>query len=469
MTAPGPLDESVDPAVDTSASRDAGAPGGRRDPAALPRRAVARTARLAALPLGYAGRTTVGWGRRLAGAPADAVLTGVQQATAEQVFRTLGELKGGAMKFGQAMSVFEAAMPEELARPYRETLTKLQDAAPPMEPATVRRVLARELGSSWRTKFASFDEDPAAAASIGQVHRARWHDGREVAVKLQYPGAKEALESDLRQISRVARLLGSMMPGIEIGPLLTELRERIVEELDYDLEAQAQAVFAAAYEGDPGIVVPSVVMHTPRLLVTTWMDSEYSLARLIAEGTQQDRDRYGAAYVHFLFSGPRRTGLLHADPHPGNFRIIGDGRLGVVDFGAVARFPAGSIPLVVGRLLRRAVEDDYDAVLAGLRTEGFIRSGVDLDAEVLRAYLAPFVEPARVGSFHFTRDWLRGQAERVNSPRKEDFATALKINLPPEYLLLHRVWVGGIGVLSQLGAQARFRAILEDALPGFGD
>jgi hypothetical protein len=298
---------------------------------------------LAALPLGYAGRTTVGWGRRLAGAPADAVLTGVQQATAEQVFRTLGELKGGAMKFGQAMSVFEAAMPEELARPYRETLTKLQDAAPPMEPATVRRVLARELGSSWRTKFATFDEDPAAAASIGQVHRARWHDGREVAVKLQYPGAKEALESDLRQISRVARLLGSMMPGIEIGPLLTELRERIVEELDYDLEAQAQAVFAAAYEGDPGIVVPSVVMHTPRLLVTTWMDSEYSLARLIAEGTQRDRDRYGAAYVHFLFSGPRRTGLLHADPHPGNFRIIGDGRLGVVDFGAVARFPAGSI------------------------------------------------------------------------------------------------------------------------------
>jgi len=435
----------------------------------LPRRAVSRTARMASLPLGFAGRATIGLGKRLGGASAEAVTTDLQQQTAEQLFRVLGELKGGAMKFGQTMSILEAALPEEMAAPFRATLTQLQDAAPPMSSTTVHSVLASQFGARWRRRFLSFDDDPAAAASIGQVHRAVWHDGRAVAVKVQYPGAEEALRADLRQIGRAARLFGSWVPGIDIKPLVQELQERVAEELDYDLEAQAQAVFAAAYEGDPGIVVPSVVMHTPRLLVTTWMDSEYSLARLIAEGTQQDRDRYGAAYVHFLFSGPRRTGLLHADPHPGNFRIIGDGRLGVVDFGAVARFPAGSIPLVVGRLLRRAVEDDYDAVLAGLRTEGFIRSGVDLDAEVLRAYLAPFVEPARVESFHFTRDWLRGQAERVNSPRKEDFATALKINLPPEYLLLHRVWVGGIGVLSQLGAQARFRAILEDALPGFGD
>ena len=460
MTAPGPTE-----AAGEDSSPDATT--GRRD-SFLPRRAAARTARLAALPLGYAGRTTVGWGRRLAGAPTEAVLNEVQQRTAEQLFRTLGELKGGAMKFGQALSVFEAAMPEELVGPYRATLTKLQDSAPPMQAATVRRVLTRELGPQWRSRFASFDEDPAASASIGQVHRGRWHDGREVAVKLQYPGAQEALEADLRQIARLARVVGAMLPGsIEIGPLVTELRERIVEELDYDLEAQAQSVFAAAYAGDPDIVVPSVVTHTRRLLVTTWMDSESSLARLIAEGSQADRDRYGEQYVHFMFSGPRRTGLLHADPHPGNFRIIGDGRLGVVDFGAVARLPGGSIPPVVGRLVRRAVDGDYESVVTGLREEGFIKPGVDLDAEVLRGYLSPFVEPARVERFRFSREWLRGQADRVNSPRKEDFATALKINLPPEYLLLHRVWVGGIGVLSQLGAEARFRAILEDALPSF--
>ncbi len=439
------------------------------DIGALPRRAAARTARLAALPLGYAGRTTLGWGRRLAGAPAEAVLSEVQQRTAEQVFRTLGELKGGAMKFGQAMSVFEAALPEELVEPYRATLTKLQDSAPPMQGATVRRVMIRELGPQWRSRFLEFDEDPAAAASIGQVHRARWHDGREVAVKIQYPGAREALEADLRQIARVARMVGPMLPGIEVGPLVTELRERIVEECDYELEAQAQAVFAAAYAGDPDVVVPAVVEHTPRLLVTTWMDSASSLARLIAEGDQDDRNRYGEAYVRFLFSGPRRTGLLHADPHPGNFRLISDGRMGVVDYGAVGRLPGGTIPPVVGRLLRRAVEDDYDAVTAGLRAEGFIRPGVDLDAEVLRRYLGPLIEPAQVERFRFTRAWLRGQADRMNDPRKNDFATAMKINLPPSYLLLHRVYVGGIGVLCQLGAQARFRSILAEALPGFAD
>ena len=463
MSPPGARD-GTDDGTGTAAGRAT-----RSDRSVLPRRAAARTARLAALPLGYAGRTTMGWGRRLGGAPADAVLSEVQQRTAEQVFRTLGELKGGAMKFGQAMSVFEAALPEELAGPYREMLTKLQDSAPPMQAATVRRVMARELGPQWRSRFASFDEDAAASASIGQVHHARWHDGREVAVKLQYPGAQEALESDLRQIARLARLVATMLPGIEVGALVAELRARIVEELDYDLEAQAQAVFAAAYDGDPDVVVPSVVEHTRRVLVTTWMHSEFSLARLIVEGDQQDRDRYGEAYVRFLFSGPRRTGLLHADPHPGNFRIIGDGRLGVIDYGAVARLPGGTIPSVVGRLLRRAVDDDYDAVVVGLREEGFIRSGVDLDAEVLRGYLGPFVEPARVERFGFSREWLRGQADRMNSPRKEDFATAMKINLPPEYLLLHRVWVGGIGVLSQLGAAAHFRGILEESLPGFAD
>src|SRR5215210_7715420 len=138
----------------------------------LPRRAVARTARLASLPLGLAGRATVGLGRRLVGTPSETVLSDVQLRTAEQVFKVLGELKGGAMKFGQAMSVFESALPEELAAPYRATLTRLQDSAPPMDPATVHRVLAAELGTDWRQRFWSFDDRPAAAASIGQVHQA---------------------------------------------------------------------------------------------------------------------------------------------------------------------------------------------------------------------------------------------------------------------------------------------------------
>src|SRR5690349_2911382 len=163
----------------------------------LPRRAVTRTAKLATLPIGLAGRATLGLGKRIGGRPAELVASELQARTAEQLFRVLGELKGGAMKFGQALSVFEAALPEELAGPYRSALTALQEAAPPMPPSTVGKVLTRGLGPDWRELFEEFNDLPAAAASIGQVHRARWHDGRDVAVKLQYPGAGPALLSDL--------------------------------------------------------------------------------------------------------------------------------------------------------------------------------------------------------------------------------------------------------------------------------
>src|SRR5881398_2735582 len=172
----------------------------------IPKWAISRSVKLATLPLGVAGRATIGLGKRIGGRPAELVASELQARTAEQLFRVLGELKGGAMKFGQALSVFEAALPEDLAGPYRSALTKLQEAAPPMPAATVHKVLAKGLGPDWRSSFAEFSEIPAAAASIGQVHRARWQDGREVAVKLQYPGAGPALLSDLNQLARLARL-----------------------------------------------------------------------------------------------------------------------------------------------------------------------------------------------------------------------------------------------------------------------
>jgi len=434
----------------------------------LPRKAVTRTARLASLPLGMAGRATVGFGRRIGGAPAEAVMTEMQQRTAEQLFRVLGELKGGAMKFGQAMSIFESALPEELAAPYRATLTQLQDAAPPMSPAVVHRVLARELGSRWRTRLVEFDDNPAASASIGQVHKGRWHDGREVAIKVQYPGAGEALQSDLRQIGRAARMFAGWIPGMEIRPLVEELQARVAEELDYNLEASAQAQFHEAFADDPAFVVPAVVAHSEAVLVTEWLDSTSSLARLIAEGTREERDRYGTLYATFLFSGPERAGLLHADPHPGNYRILADGRLGVVDYGAAARLPEG-FPEAMGRVLGIAVAGDYDAVVEGLRAEGFIRPHINVEPQALRDYLEPFVEPARSPTFRFSREWMRAQFSRVNDPRQPGYTTGLKLNLPPSYLLIHRVWLGGIGVLSQLEAEAAFGELLMEWLPGFAE
>lgn len=430
--------------------------------------AFARTARLASLPVGFAGRTTLGLGKRMVGAPANLVLDEVQRRTADQIFSVLGQLKGGAMKFGQAMSIFEAALPEEFIGPYRETLVKLQDSAPPMPPATVHRVMAQEFGDNWRTQFTSFEDKPAASASIGQVHRAVWSDGQQVAVKLQYPGAAKALISDLRQISRLARLFGVVAPGLDVKPLVKELQDRVAEELDYSLEAGAQSVFAEAFADDPEITVPIPLAHTERALVSTWLDADSSLAHIITSGTQAERDRYGEAYVRFLFAGPSRAGMLHADPHPGNFRIMPDGRLGVVDFGAVARLPEG-LPSSMGRLLRHAVDGDYDGVLDGLRDEGFLKSRTDLDADTIARYIGPFIEPARVERFTFSREWMRAQTLRVSAPTAEGMGTAMKINLPPQYLLIHRVWVGGIGVLSQLGATAPFRAILEESLPGFSE
>lgn len=428
--------------------------------------AFSRTARLAALPVGFAGRTTLGLGKRMVGTPANVVLSEVQRRTADQIFSVLGQLKGGAMKFGQAMSIFEAALPEELIGPYRETLTRLQDAAPPMPTSVVHRVLAAQLGANWREMFVSFDENPAAAASIGQVHRAVWSDGRDVAVKMQYPGAAKALMSDLRQISRLSRLFGVMAPGLDIKPLIRELQERVAEELDYTLEAQAGATFAAAFADDPEIVIPTPIHHTERLLVTTWLESEYSLAKVIADGTQEERDHYGEIYGRFMFAGPQRAGLLHADPHPGNFRIMADGRLGVIDFGAVARLPDG-IPPDMGRLIRLTLEGDLDGVRQGLIDLGFLKPGTKLDAEAVGRYFGPFVEPARDDTFTFSREWMRGQMTRVSAPTSDGMGTAMQFNLPPEYMLIHRVWLGGMGVLSQLGATAPFRGILAESLPGF--
>ena len=420
---------------------------------------------MAALPVSYAGRTALGFGKRVGGKPAEAVTAELQQRTAEQMFKVLGELKGGAMKVGQALSIFEAALPEEFAAPYRATLTRLQDAAPPLPAETIHRILADELGDDWRDRFAEFSDVPAAAASIGQVHKATWHDGRVVAVKVQYPGADKALMADLNQLARMGKMFAAWIPGIEIRPLIDELRERVAEELDYLRESQSQRAYAAAFEGDPEFLIPHVLSASPHVLITEWVDGT-PLSAVIAAGTQEERDLAGTLLERFLLCGPARAGLLHADPHPGNFRMTPDGRLCVLDFGAVAHLPDG-LPLAMGTLLRLAQSGDAETVLEGLRVEGFVRPHIDVDPEQVLSYLDPFVEPARHETFTFSRDWMRGQFTRLNDIRNPDFTVGLKLNLPPSYARIHRVWLGTIGVLCQLGATVPMRAELEQWAPGF--
>ena len=397
-----------------------------------------RSARLASLPLSLAGRSAVGLGKQLIGQSNALVSSEIQEKTARQVFQVLGELKGGAMKFGQALSVFEAALPEEIAAPYRETLTKLQESAPPLPARVVHQVLAKELGEDWRDNFSSFTDKPVASASIGQVHKGIWKDGRVVAVKVQYPGAAEALISDLNQIQRFAKIFQLFMPGLEMGPLLEELRDRIIEE------------------------VPKVVMASDKVLVSEWLEG-IPLSRIIAKGTREQRNNAGLKLARFHFTSPMRVGLLHADPHPGNFRLLEDGRLGVLDFGACNRLPNG-FPEPLKNLLKHALDDDAVALYNGFKEDGFILADVDADANLVLEYLLPLVEPLRTETFKYSREWLRDQSTRVGDPRNPTAKIGFQLNLPPEYVLIHRVTLGTTGIFCQLGAEGNFR---DEALSWF--
>lgn len=429
----------------------------------IPQSSLSRTTKLAALPMAAIGRAAIGLGKRIGGKSGDYVAQEMQARAADQIFRVLGELKGGAMKMGQALSVLEAALPEEYAAPYRETLTKLQDSAPAMSTETIHQVIAKELGDDWRKRFVEFDDEPKAAASIGQVHKAIWRDGREVAVKIQYPGADIALVNDLNQASALARAIGVWIPGLDAKPLIAEARERVAEELDYLQEAEFQRKFAYAFEGDDEFVVPHVVSASPHIIVSEWVDGT-PLSKVISKGTQKERNRAGLLYQRFLLSGPLRAGLMHADPHPGNYRITEDGRLCVFDFGAVAQMPGG-FPKSTAKLLSIAFKGDAENVVTAMREEGFLKPNIKVDPEAIMQYLAPFTEPAAEKEFQFSREWLQGVFSKINNPRDPNFNIAFKLNLPPSYLLIHRVWIGTIGVLCQLNAKIPSRSELNKFIP----
>jgi predicted unusual protein kinase regulating ubiquinone biosynthesis (AarF/ABC1/UbiB family) len=426
-----------------------------------------RGARLAALPTMYAGRTALGAAKKVGGAPAEAVATEVQRRTIEQLCRTLGELKGGALKLGQALSVLEAVLPEELAGPYRAALNTLQHAAPPLPYAVVERVLAEELGPDW-TGLLTFERTPAGAASIGQVHRGVWlATGEPVAIKIQYPGVAKALRSDLRQLGRVAKLLGMLGSLADATGLVDELSERLVEELDYRLEAENQRAYAEAFADDPLVVVPPVLHATEKVLVTCWLEGEPLSARIHDSSLSQERrDRIGACLVHAIYAGPERAGLLHADPHPGNFMLLPDGRLGLLDFGAVKRLPGG-IPAPLGRNAALVLHEQTDLLRTSMVELGFLEPDAPLTDGDLIDYLLPMSEPFRDETFTFTRSWLRREAVKLANPRSGQHVVAKHLQLPPEYLMVHRVALGMVGLLCQLEATVALRDMEIRWSPGF--
>jgi predicted unusual protein kinase regulating ubiquinone biosynthesis (AarF/ABC1/UbiB family) len=462
----------------------------------LPTGALQRGGRLAMLPLRHVGRTAAA-ATRLSRAAGDQIAA----RTAEQLFATLGELKGGAAKLGQAMSVFEAAMPEEVAAPYRSALRRLTDAAPAMSAEVARRVVAADLavayGPGWQERLVAFDDVPAAAASIGQVHRGRWRDDGghvvDVAVKVQYPGVGKALRSDLRQARLLARVM-ARLTKLNVSGLADELAERIVEELDYEREGRVQTQVAAAFTrripdalaqasaagahvppGRTSVTVPVVYAATPRVLVSGWLEGA-SLSVLLDGRTDllpagwRELDSGDAADLaarllgHAIYALAACAGWMHADLHPGNFLLLPGGRLGMLDFGAVAATPGG-IPAPFGQLAAAVLAEDGPAAISLARQAGALTPDAQVDSQLILELLRPIVATAAADSFSYSRTWLRGLMAHLTEPR---FAPALRhLTPPPEYALVWRATLSAAGLFAQLDATVPTRGFHLSYSPGF--
>ncbi|MDQ1307415.1 MAG: AarF/ABC1/UbiB kinase family protein [Actinomycetota bacterium] len=420
-----------------------------------------RSLRLSAMAGGIMLRSARGRARTLLGADPEQVRAQTTRANAAAVRQTLGHLKGGAQKAGQLVSTLDSLLPQES---WREAMTSLQESAAPVGISAMAPVISAEFGGDWRAMFADFPDQPVASASLGQVYRATLTEGREVAVKVQYPGVAEAVAADLTGLAWALRLAGLFSPGMAAAPVAAELRQRITGELDYRAEGSAQRAFVAAFDGDSDVMVPAVRYAGERILVTDWLPGE-PLATFAEHADQPSRDQVGTRFQRFALSGPARAGYLHADPHPGNFRVMADGRLGVLDFGAVVPMPGG-LPESFGHLISAMRSDDPTVVRRELERAGLVRPGADLDVLALMDFLGPFSDPARHEVFAFSPAWLRGQFAREHDPRNPDYAVALKLTIPPEQLMTHRVWLGVVGMLSRLRARIEVRSELQRWLPG---
>jgi predicted unusual protein kinase regulating ubiquinone biosynthesis (AarF/ABC1/UbiB family) len=416
---------------------------------------------MSAMAGGILLRSARGRARILLGADPELIRAQTTRANAAAVRGTLGHLKGGAQKAGQLVSTLDSLLPQDS---WREAMTSLQESAAPVGLSAMAPVIAAELGDDWRTTFADFSDEPVASASLGQVYRATLPDGRRVAVKVQYPGVAEAVSADLTGLAWALRLAGLFSPGMAAAPVAAELRQRITGELDYRAEASAQRAFVAAFDRDEGVLVPAVRFAGERILITDWLAGE-PLATFAENADQASRDLIGTRFQRFALSGPARAGYLHADPHPGNFRVLADGRLGVLDFGAVVSMPGG-LPESFGHLIAAMRCDEPADVRRELERAGLVRPGADLDVVALMDFLGPFSDPARHDVFDFSPEWLRGQFAREHDPRNPDYAVALKLTIPPEQLMTHRVWLGVVGVLSRLRARVEVRSELQRWLPG---
>ncbi|MCC5948650.1 MAG: AarF/ABC1/UbiB kinase family protein [Nitriliruptoraceae bacterium] len=391
---------------------------------------------------------------------------------AEHLAEVLGEMKGAAMKLGQLLSFVDLDLPDDVKGAYHRALADLRDAAPPFDPEAIDQVLTEEFGAPVEQVFASFDPDPLAAASIGQVHAAKLDDGREVVVKVQYPGVAEAVRADLRNAESFAPLARFVSPNQEIEPLLEELRERIDDELDYEREAQYQRAFASRYAGHPFIHVPDIVgeMCRKRVLVSERVHGERFDA-FVAGSDADERQRVGEIIFRYAFGSIGRFRLFNGDPHPGNYLVeetgsAADGgrRVAFLDYGSVKMFTRERYASM-RRIEQAMATGDRDTAIDRLRAEGFLPRNAAVDEDVVFEWFQLYTRAVTAEQpFEFTPEFAAEVIRSTTDPRNPYSDVLRQLNLPPDYLLLNRIQWGLNSVLGQLRARNDWHAIRDEYL-----
>jgi len=372
---------------------------------------------------------------------------------AERMVATLGRLKGAAMKIGQLASFIDTEfLPPEYRPLYQEQLATLRTEAPRMPWSKVRQVLDEEWAEPVEELFEDFEHEATAAASIGQVHRAVLPDGRRVAVKIQYPGVAEAIAADMQNAGMILRMAKALAPGLDASAAAEELKERVMEELDYELEAQSQRAFARGYRGHPFIHVPDVVtrLSTTRVLVMEWVDGVGFEA--VKRLPQAKRDRFGEIVFRFCFGSIYHLQHFNADAHPGNYLLMPDGRVAFLDFGMTKHLDKDQIELEIAAL-QAVFDGDPEELRVALHDLGFLNNPKQVDAELLMDHVRT------IGGWYMEDREITVDSRRVmdaiaavSDPRSEFFRLMRRENLPANELMGRRMESGVLAVLGQLEA-----------------
>ncbi len=440
-----------------------------RDP--IPTGRIRRTAKVGGLVGGQAARTAFMRALNVVRSEEgrhEAMDRRYVEAAAHMV-EVLGGMKGAAMKVGQVISFLDvSAVPPEYRDAVQAALAQLRDAAPKVPFKDMRKVIEDDLERPIGDVFAEFDEEAVAAASIGQVYRARLHDDREVAVKVQYPGAEQAVRADMQNLGLLLRAARTIAPGLDAPTVADEIRARILDECDYEAEAIAHRGFTREWRGHPFVYVPDVVtsLSRQRVIVVEWVDGIGF--EEVKKLPQPERDRFGEILYRFFIGSLYRTGHFSADPHPGNYLLMEDGRVAFIDFGMNKKIPRERIAAET-RWLRAVMEEDAEGLHRQMAELGFFdpadeRITPELLLHYLRAVTWWWIEDH--GEFQITRDLVSQLMVDTGDPRSDYWDLMKRVNLPRDQVFAQRMAGLTVAVLGQLGATANWHRIAREFVYG---